>query len=178
MSNFDKNFLPLWIAAAFGFLMLFSSELKSMNTDYVIHEDEYCMALNIYHESRSENLAGKFAVADVVLNRVYDNRYPDSVCGVVKQAKLSPWWLDQGKEVPIRDQCQFSWYCDGKADDPNDGDAWRDSLLVAYQILKENKHRGLTEGATHYHANYINPYWAPSFHQVGTIGSHIFYRAD
>jgi len=172
-----KNTIPLLFIAALVLLSI-TTELGAIETEYVISEDEYCMALNIYHESRSENLAGKFAVADVVLNRVDDNRYPNTVCGVVKQAKLSEWWLEQGKEVPIRDQCQFSWYCDGRKDEPNDGDAWRDSLMVAYQILKLNQYRGLTEGATHYHANYIDPYWAPTLQQVGTIGSHIFYRQE
>ena len=178
MDNFNKNFLPLWFAAGVAFLMLFASETKAFNFDTVISEDEYCMALNIYHEARSENMAGQFAVADVVLNRVNHRNYPSSVCGVVRQAELSEWWLTQGREVPVRDRCQFSWYCDGKKDDPMDGDAWSNSLLIATQILRHGLYTGLTEGSTHYHADYITPFWAPTLHQVGTIGSHIFYRAD
>jgi spore germination cell wall hydrolase CwlJ-like protein len=181
MSNFDKNFLPFWFAAAFGFLMLFSSEIKAepgIDYDYVITQDEHCMALNIYHESRSENLAGKFAVADVVLNRVRDDRYPQTVCGVIYQGQHKPSWKDPNELVPVRNRCQFSWYCDGKSDEPFDGDAWSESVLIASQIINENKFRGLTEGSTHYHTTFISPYWAPSLQQVGTIGSHIFYRAD
>ena len=137
-----------------------------------------CLAMNIYHEARSENLAGKYAVADVVLNRVRDDRYPNSICGVVYQGKHKPSWKDPDKLVPIRNACQFSWYCDGKSDDAMDGDAWADALYISYQIINNNKYRGITEGATHYHTNWVDPYWAPTLQQVGTIGSHIFYRQD
>ena len=152
--------------------------------DYVGPMIEYesfemqCLAMNIYHEARSENLAGKYAVADVVLNRVRDDRYPNSICGVVYQGKHKPSWKDPDKLVPIRNACQFSWYCDGKSDDAMDGDAWADALYISYQIINNNKYRGITEGATHYHTNWVDPYWAPTLQQVGTIGSHIFYRAD
>jgi spore germination cell wall hydrolase CwlJ-like protein len=152
--------------------------LAAFDGPYVPTETEHCMALNIYHEARSENMAGKFAVADVVLNRVNDRRYPDTVCGVIYQAELSEWWLERGREVPVKGRCQFSWYCDGIKDDPMETDAWAESLIIAYQILNNDLYRGLTEGSTHYHANYVKPPWAPSFHFVGHIGSHIFYRAD
>ena len=171
--------------------MILISPLKVQGTaidydyDYGMHgdsfemtRDTYCMALNIYHESRSENLAGKFAVADVVINRVNDRRYPDSVCGVIYDAELKPSWKDPTKEVPVRNRCQFSWYCDGKLDDPTETDAWNESILVAHQSIYEGRMLGLTEGATHYHTTSIEPYWASSLNQIGTIGSHIFYRAD
>lgn len=141
-------------------------------------EDEYCLALNVYHEARSENLASMYAVSDVVLNRVQDRRFPDTICDVVYQAKLSKWHLERGKEVPIRNQCQFSWYCDGKSDIPKDIDAWYQSRLVAYQMINKDLFRGITEGATHYHADYVKPSWRLRFHSIGRIGSHIFYRAD
>lgn len=160
------------------FLFVMSAPLAAFDEPYVPTETEQCMALNIYHEARSENMAGKFAVADVVLNRVKDTRYPNTVCDVIYQAELSEWWLERGKKVPVRDRCQFSWYCDGLKDDPKDTDAWAESLMISYQILNNNLYRGLTEGATHYHANYVSPPWAPRFHFVGHIGSHIFYRAD
>ena len=184
MSNFDKNFLPLWMAAAFGFLMLFSAEMKgSTFEDYVgpmipFQDTELqCLALNVYHEARSENLAGKYAVADVVLNRVRDDRYPQTVCGVVYQGQHKPHWKT-GIPVPKRNKCQFSWYCDGKSDNATERDAWEDSVAIAYKIFNNEKFRGITEGATHYHTTFVDPYWAPSLQQVGTIGSHIFYRAD
>lgn len=153
------------------------AEDTSVNSP-LIPDEEYCLALNVYHEARSENLAGKFAVSDVVLNRVQDRRYPDTVCDVVKQAVLSKWHLEQGREVPLRNKCQFSWYCDGKSDIPRDIDAWYESRLIAQQILSKDLYRGITEGATHYHADYVDPSWRHRFSMIGHIGSHIFYRAD
>jgi len=159
-------------------VLLVSIYAYAIDYDYVISQDEHCMALNIYHEARSDNLAGKFAVADVVINRVYDTRYPNTVCGVIYQGDHKPSWKDPNTLVPVRNRCQFSWYCDGKSDHPYDGDAWRESVLISTQIMGDGKYRGLTEGATHYHADWIEPYWAPTLQQVGTIGSHIFYRAE
>jgi|TARA_R110000803_G_scaffold24929_1_gene59759 N-acetylmuramoyl-L-alanine amidase len=153
-------------------------DLSMHGESFLMTQDTYCMALNIYHESRSENLAGKFAVADVVMNRVNNRNYPDSVCGVIYDAELKPSWKDPTKEVPIRNRCQFSWYCDGKLDDPTETDAWNESILVAHQSIYEGRMLGLTEGATHYHTTYVEPYWASSLDLVGHIGSHIFYREN
>ena len=153
-------------------------DLSMHGESFLMTQDTYCMALNIYHESRSENLAGKFAVADVVMNRVNNRSYPDSVCGVIYDAELKPSWKDPTKEVPIRNRCQFSWYCDGKLDDPTETDAWNESILVAHQSIYEGRMLGLTEGATHYHTTYVEPYWASSLDLVGHIGSHIFYREN
>lgn len=147
-------------------------------SSFLMTQDTYCMALNIYHESRSENLAGKFAVADVVMNRVNDRRYPDNICGVIYDAELKPSWKNPDDLVPVRNRCQFSWYCDGKSDEPTETDAWNESILVAYQLIYEGRMEGLTEGATHYHTVYIEPYWARSLDLVGHIGSHIFYREN
>ena len=149
------------------------------------HPELYCLALNIYHEAKSESLAGQFAVADVVLNRVNDVRYPDDVCGVVLEAKMrESWKTKQHKDLPdderiyypVRNMCQFSWYCDGKSDKAKDGDSWRRAQVIAYMIHKNRKYRGITEGATHYHATYVSPKWAPELDLVGRIGTHIFYR--
>lgn len=135
--------------------------------------EEECLALNIYYEARSDNLAGKYAVADVVLNRVKDKRYPNTICGVVRQGRLG----DTSGEV-LRNRCQFSWYCDGKPDLPAEEDSWQKAQLVAYNIINHQRFRGITEGATHYHADYVNPIWAATLEVVGTIGQHIFYRWD
>lgn len=142
------------------------NEKKDNHSEQALH----CLALNIYFEARGSNLADKVAVADVVINRKKDRRYPDTVCGVIQQAKLD------SNGHPRLNQCQFSWYCDGKSDTPTDTDRWEEAKLLAYQILVNNKYRGITEGATHYHATYVTPKWASSFQQVGRIGEHIFYR--
>ena len=75
-----------------------------------------------------------------------------------------------------RNKCQFSWYCDGKADTTPNSEMWRQSQAIAYQIVVLTTMRGITEGATHYHATYVDPYWASSLQMVGTIGKHVFYR--
>ncbi len=129
-----------------------------------------CMALNVYYEARGSNLADKAAVADVVLNRVNDRRYPDTVCGVVKQGHKH-----ENGEMK-RHKCQFSWYCDGKHDRPQDEDRWAEAQMIAWNIVEDNKFRGITEGATHYHATYVEPQWAETLQLVGRIGEHIFYR--
>ena len=143
------------------------------------HPQEYCLALNVYHEARSDNLAGQFAVSDVVLNRVRDSRWPDTVCGVIRDAVFSKWWKQEhNKLVPVRHKCQFSWFCDGKADNPTDADSWRRAQTVAFQILHRDMMRGITEGATHYHATYVDPSWNKRYRTIGRIGAHIFYRAE
>lgn len=136
-----------------------------------------CLALNIYHEARSESLAGQFAVADVTLNRVKNTRYPSTICGVVKQSVMSEWGVERGLFIPKKNMCQFSWYCDGQSDAPVEQYAWLRAKGVAEDFLSYRKFRGITEGATHYHASYVQPEW--SFHRkmnlIGRIGDHIFY---
>ena len=132
--------------------------------------DAWCLAQNIYYEARGSNRADRFAVADVVLNRVQDARYPDSICEVVRQGERN------ADGSMVRNRCQFSWYCDGKSDWPRDMDAWVDAQMIAYNMLQYGQGRGLTEGATHYHADYVNPRWARKLQLVGRIGVHIFYR--
>jgi N-acetylmuramoyl-L-alanine amidase len=135
--------------------------------DYPQH---YCLALNIYYEARSSNLADQAAVANVVINRTNDRRYPDTICGVVHQG------IKDASGNMVRNMCQFSWYCDGKDDTPNNVNAWVEAQMLAWQVIENDKYRGLTEGATHYHATYVHPSWAKSLQLVGRIGEHIFYR--
>jgi spore germination cell wall hydrolase CwlJ-like protein len=139
---------------------------QSKSDDQEFREaEQQCLALNIYYEARGSNLADKAAVADVVINRTLDRRYPSSICGVVHDGYK-----------PGRRDCQFSWYCDGKSDKPRDMDRWYEARAIAYNMLEYNTYRGISEGATHYHATYVNPFWADSLQMVGRIGAHIFYR--
>ena len=137
-------------------------------------ESMICLALNVYHEAKNQSFIGQVAVAQVVMNRVKDTRYPNTVCDVVKQGATYKWKPD----FPIKNRCQFSWYCDGKSDWPKDMDAWVEAQQIAYNMIVFNDARGVTEGATHYHADYVQPEWAKDFHLVGRIGVHIFYRWD
>ena len=119
-----------------------------------------CLSMTIYHEARGSSLADQAAVADVVLNRVESSRYPNTVCGVVKQKH------------------QFSFYWDGLSDRMRDIDSAKSAYLLAHQVLNEGRFRGVSEGSLFYHATYILPYWAKSFDLVGTIGSHKYYRTN
>jgi len=91
-------------------------EADRSGTDGVKESERLCLSLNVYHESRSDNLAGRISVADVVLNRVDSQHFPDTICGVVHQAKTRVNW--KGNVVPVRGMCHFSWYCDGLSDEP------------------------------------------------------------
>ena len=130
----------------------------------------WCMALNIYYESRSSNRADRMAVADVVLNRVKHTYYPNTICGVVQQGKK------HANGQMKRNKCQFSWYCDGRSDWPTNMDAWVEAQQIAYNRIRHKDARGITEGATHDHATDVSPVWARDFALVGRIGAHIFYR--
>jgi N-acetylmuramoyl-L-alanine amidase len=130
----------------------------------------WCLAQNIYYETRSSNRADRMAVADVVINRVNHTYYPNTICAVVQQGKQHA----DGRMK--RNMCQFSWYCDGKSDYPTNLDAWVEAQMIAYNMIVHNDARGITEGATHYHATYVSPEWARDFSLVGRIGEHIFYR--
>ena len=135
--------------------------------------DAYCMAKNIYFEAGNQPVAGKIAVSHVVLNRMYSPSYPDNICDVIYQARWRTDW--KGKEVPVRHMCQFSWFCDGKSDDPVDSDTWMFSLMVANSVLNGD-FSDITEGSTHYHADSVHPYWSDSLNKVVTIDNHIFYK--
>jgi len=121
-----------------------------------------CIALNVYFEARSDNMSGQYAVAHVVLNRVQDNRWPNDVCNVVTQRNDN-------------NVCQFSWYCDGKSDKPDDEYAWAYAQMVAADVLR-GEVPDFTGGSTHYHAYYVNPYWADKMLYQGDFGSHYFFR--
>ena len=135
-----------------------------------------CLSLNIYHEAKNQSIVGQAAVAEVVMNRVADHRFPNTVCEVVKQGPHRPSWKDPNKEHPIRHKCQFSWYCDGKSDEPRDDIHLRKAKDIARLVYHDRIVIDVTEGATHYHATYVKPSWAKTKTRTTRIESHIFYR--
>ena len=141
------------------------------NTPYNLDNDYHCLASNIYWESRNQSLGGKVAVGQVVINRVDNRRFPDTICSVVKQTKYYP-----SGGIDLHD-CQFSWYCDGKSDIPleKEKSVYEQSFMLAVKLL-ENRPMDFTEGATHYHSDKVNPYWAKSLEKVTRIDNHIFYK--
>ena len=131
-----------------------------------------CLALNTYHEAKNQSMVGQIAVAEVVMNRVADSRYPNTICEVVKQGPKY-----KGSDVPVRHKCQFSWYCDGKNDEPRkDSKEWFKAKEYARIVLSGRIVLDVTEGASHYHATYVKPSWAKTKTRTTRIESHIFYR--
>ena len=144
---------------------------KSKVVNWVNSEELECMTKNIYFEAALESTAGKLAVAQVTMNRVRSDYYPNTVCSVVYQGKH----YENG--FPIRDRCQFSWYCDGKHDEPFKGSMWKESQEVAKYVLTTPDLMDITDGATHYHADYISsPRWAEPRRKTVEIDTHIFYN--
>lgn len=115
-----------------------------------------CLALTVYFEARGEEPDAQRMVAEVVMERVNSDKYPDSVCGVV--------WQDG----------QFSWTNDGKSDKPKDTVAWLQAQIVANEVLLYGGE--FRTGATHYATRDTHPYWAGDMDVVGMYGNHVFYR--
>jgi len=140
-----------------------------VNVTYV--EQLQCMAMNIYHEARSDSRLGQEAVGMTTMNRVYHAGYPSTVCDVVYQS-----YTDSNGQ-PIRNRCQFSWFCDGKSDTPIDAERYQRAIRTAAYVLRTHAdHRDVTDGAIMYHAAYVEPYWTDAYERTVRIDSHIFYK--
>ena len=133
-------------------------------------EQLQCMALNIYFESALEPREGKIAIGQVVINRVKSKSYPDTICEVVKQG------IHFKNGEPVKNKCQFSWYCDGIDDEPWKGRRWFESYDIAHKLLTNYPFYDFAKGSLFYHAKYVNPWWSKHFIQVAQIGKHIFYK--
>lgn len=131
-----------------------------------LEEEIGCLALNLYFEARGEPDIGKIAVAHVVLNRVVDQRFPSTVCDVVRQ----------GGEQTLH-RCQFSWWCDGQSDKPSDTQAWEQVKAVARKVYWGFS-PDPTDGALWYHAASVSPSWGKVFNRGPKIGQHLFYADD
>jgi spore germination cell wall hydrolase CwlJ-like protein len=125
--------------------------------------EENCLARGIYFEARGESEMGQLAVAKVILNRVKSPDYPNSICGVVYQGSQR------------RNSCQFSFACDGHADEIRQPASWAQAKRVAHKAI-EGDHALKNMGALNYHADYVKPRWSKTMRRLTKIGTHIFYR--
>ena len=116
-----------------------------------------CLATAIYFEARGESTMGQMAVAQVVVNRMVDDRYPDTICGVVWASKA------------------FSFTHDGKSDKMKHPESRSKALQIAKSTLRGD---GLGITSTHYHTVSVSPYWNKHYRLDGRIGNHIFYTND
>ena len=143
----------------------FSSEtLDYLKLNDVDHQVK-CLAEAIYFEARGENIIGQYAVAEVILNRVDDEQFPNSVCKVVSEGAMK------------LHSCQFSYNCDGKPEYINDFKSYKRILKLA-NIFYNGTARLLTEGATFYHSRDVAPSWTANLKQTKEIGRHIFYKTE
>ncbi|WP_299480195.1 cell wall hydrolase [uncultured Roseibium sp.] len=127
-------------------------------------KEQRCLAEAIYFEARGETEEGQVAVAQVVLNRVKNPSYPNSICGVVYQNKHK------------RNRCQFSFACDGIKDRISSKGAWKTAQRLAREVSDGKQYLKMVDASTHYHATYVSPRWARSMAKRGQVGLHIFYK--
>lgn len=122
--------------------------------------DEFCMAKNIYHEAGAEPTLGKYAVAQVTINRIKSPKYGDGVCEVV----FEPY--------------QFSWANNRhrRWTTPK-GEQWEQAKEIAKDVLRDGKRIYGMDDALFYHATYVRPSWARTKDRLTRIGLHIFYNA-
>ena len=154
-----------------------TTSVDKVEVDKFRHTEATCLAKNMYYEARNQGLAGQLAVSLVVMNRVKDSRYPNTVCGVVEQGPTRESWKKNGTYYPIRNRCQFSWFCDGKSDEPKEPTTYKRLLDLSLVLVYDDiQIVDFTEGATHYHADYVFPAWRKSKTKTVEIADHIFYR--
>lgn len=127
-------------------------------------KEQKCLAEGIYFEARGESVKGQAAVAQVILNRVRNPYYPNSICGVVYQNE------------DLRNRCQFSFACDRIPDLVTSPRHWKIAKEIAMAVTAGKIWFKDVGSATHYHATYVRPNWAPTMKRVEKIGKHIFYR--
>lgn len=126
-------------------------------------EQWQCLSEALYFEARGETVKGQFAVAEVIMNRVEEARFPDTPCDVINQGT--------GRKY----QCQFTYTCDGREEVIAEKTAFERVAKVARAVLDERSEE-LTKGATHYHTTSVRPSWAKVYTKTVKIGVHQFYR--
>jgi len=119
-----------------------------------------CLTRNIYFEARNQSIEGQYAVAEVVLNRMHNPNFPQTICEIVQEK--------------TKDGCQFSWFCDGKSDKMRDKIAIVRAKAVAISSI--NNKTNFTGGALFYHASYVSPGW-DDLKKTVEIEDHIFYSS-
>lgn len=121
------------------------------------NRDLVCLAMNIYHEGRSESTRGQAAIAAVTMNRMRSSRYPDSVCEVVWQRKQFSWTLLAEQHHAV-----------------TDAQAWEKALVIA-ELFLNGARLALVGEATHYHTVDVQPFWSKNTPAIAMIGKHVFY---
>lgn len=122
-----------------------------------------CLTKNIYYEAGSESFEGMVAVANVTVNRMNDERYPKTICGVVQQKTV----------IAQKLVCQFSWVCERRISLSTLSEKYLEALRVAKLVLLEGYHIPRLENSFNFHATHVSPGWR--LKRVAKIGNHVFY---
>lgn len=159
--------------------------LAFVGLDHIDATELECLATNVYFEARNQDVIGQRAVAHVTLNRVKNSNFPDTICNVVKQG---PTYRNR-PDLPRKNRCQFSWYCDGKSDNirfqTRNGktvdivyEAYWTAAVEALEAIV-GRSEDPTNGATFYFAHkLVQPKWAKVFVVSATIEDHTFMRPE
>ncbi len=145
-------------------ITVFDGALRDKYGNKVSEKEFNCMATAIYFEARGEAYRGQVAVGQVVLNRVAHRLYPDTICSVVYQNKSK------------RNACQFSFACDGIPERVSERKAWEQAEEIARGVISGELYLTEVGYATHYHATYVHPKWAPRMTKLTKVGHHVFYQ--
>ena len=176
MIRSDAGLGPV-LSAACAFFLMFSAvamagpasqSVPKAEPAYRSYKKEIgCLARAIYFEARGEPWSGQRAVAQVILNRVKSEYYPDTICDVVYQ------------NDHLKNACQFSFACDGIPDKIKEPEAFKRAELIARESFQCNELWCETDAplarSTHYHADTVKPWWSKKLERTGQVGSHIFY---
>ena len=148
-----------------AFLSVFSPATSEAITINQLDDELMCLALNGYYEARGESPRGELMVNQVVLNRVDNGRFGETICDVVKE-----------KAGDRSRRCQFDWVCASEVRRPADADAFERSLILAQELLyRRDSVPDLTNGATYFHHKRVRPSWSRVFTKTAVHGSHVFY---
>jgi spore germination cell wall hydrolase CwlJ-like protein len=166
----SSNIEPIYVSSiSVPYIKKYPNHFENITEEklaFIRAEQEiYCLAQNIYFEARGETKKGQQAVADVTLNRVKNKRFPSTVCKVVY--------------YKVNRKCAFSWVCQFEDYIIKNEKAFAKAKQIAYNkynTFKRGQKYDITNGATFYHANYVDPYWTAKKTTHLVIGSHIFYR--
>lgn len=166
--------------ACFTATCVFLASMKILQPANVNHEHAFCLAMNIYHEARAESLAGQVQVAHTTISRAEDSRFPDDICGVVKEQYTNP---KIGKKT-----CAFSWTCDkstkdidfrknGKVDEI-EVDSFKIATVISVNILSGYL-PDMCDGANYYYnPDLANPNWGKIYSKKCIIDNHVFLKRE
>lgn len=156
--------------ATFILASTMSTQPESLNVGL----SEYtCMVEALHFEAKGETYEGKVGVANVIMNRVESKRFPNSICGVIKQGP------EHANGVPKKHRCQFSYWCDGLSDHISinnriERDSFVESALIAFNAVNGNL-KDTTNGSDHYYAHgKVTPFWSSAAKHTTVIGNHTF----